>query len=86
LVPIGSDKEIALAFAGILIEVRGFWDCAAVGLLQTAFTSAVAAVENEVGVVVLFTAVSISLYWVVASSNKSITSAFAGIFIEVRGF
>ena len=55
-------------------------------MLQTAFTSAVAAVENEVGVVVLFTAVSISLYWVVASSNKSITSAFAGIFIEVRGF
>ena len=84
MVPTGSDKEIALAFAGILIEVRGFWDCAAVGLHQTAFASAVAAVENEVGV--LFIAVSISLYWVVASSNKSITSAFAGIFIEVRGF
>ena len=84
LVPASSGKAIALASAAIKIEVRGCWNFAAVGLLQTAFTSAVAAVENEVDV--LFIAVLISLYRVPASSGKEIALAFAGRLIEVRGF
>jgi hypothetical protein len=52
-------------------------------LFQTAFTSAVAAVENEV--CVLCIAVGISSVLVQVSSNKEIALAFAGVVIEVRG-
>ena len=81
-VPASSGKEIALAFAGRFIEVRGFWSCAAYFLRKTAFTSTVAAVKNEVRALLI--ADLISLLWFQA--NKTFALAFAGRLIEVGGF
>ena len=71
----------AEAFAGRIIKVRGFCDCAAFFMRKNAFTSALAAVESEVGV--LFNADLISLLRF--QSNKAFAMAFAGRLVEVRG-
>ncbi len=74
------NKEIALALACFFIEVWCVIACAT-GLFKAAFTTAVAAVEDEVFVKSI--AIGISSCLVLICINKEVALAFAGLLIEV---
>ena len=76
-----NNKEIALASASLIVEVWCVNACAN-GWFEAAFTTAVAAVENEVFVKSITIRVS-SFLVSVCINNKKIALAFAGLFVEV---
>ena len=80
LVFVCINKEIALAFTGLFIEVWCVIACAT-GLFKAAFATAVVAVENKVLVKSIAIGISSCLFFICI--NKEVALAFAGLFIEV---
>ena len=80
MVAVCINKEVALAFAGLFIEVWCVITCAT-GLFKAAFATAVVAVENKVLVKSIAIGISSCLFFICI--NKEVALAFAGLFIEV---
>ena len=75
-----NNKKIALALTGLFVEVWCVNACAT-GLFKAAFTTAVAAVENEVFVESI--AIGVCSFLVFVCINKEIALASASLIVEV---
>ena len=76
-----NNKEIALASASLIVEVWCVNACAT-GLIKAAFTTAVAAVKDEVFIESIAIGICSSLVFV-CINNKEIALALAGLLVKV---